>query len=211
MNLVKTPSNTSSASSPSTNVASGPPSANISRKVSAISLSGPTPEVGYKSFEHHLLKPDDAARRDRSSTSSSTDRHQYREKDKDKEKEKRSRSTTIHLFRSNHHHHSHHIRDRDDDPTTPRSGIHELPPEVIIEAVFNPHPATEEGPFTFVPASKLGLDHEDALLDKVIDSADPSTAEEDKVNGREHKFGWGGRMRARKERKEKERQAKVSV
>ncbi len=173
----------------------------MSRNVSSISLTGPVPNVGYKTFEHHL-RPDGSGDGSRASRPSSKN-HKYN----------KHTLSPVRFFRSNHPHHSHHIRDRDrNDITTPKSGIHELPPEVIIEAVFNPHPATEEGPFTFVPAAKgERLEHEDAAMDRVLEWADPSTAEDERVNGngKEHKLGWGGRMRARKERKEKERQSKV--
>lgn len=76
-------------------------------------------------------------------------------------------------------------------------GIHQLPPEVIIEAVFNPHPATEEGPFTFVPMQSGGLEKEEQVLQRVI--LDGRGAEEAE-GGKGDVDGGGGKDEGRGKR-----------
>jgi hypothetical protein len=57
-----------------------------------------------------------------------------------------------HSPRSHHHHFRHLRKDRDEGPKKTR-GIAELPPETIIENIFNPHTGHVDGPFTYVPVA----------------------------------------------------------
>ena len=209
VNLAKSHSDSSSSSARSAQTPSGHAgrsSVDISRNVSSVSLSAPAPNLGYKSYEHHLLRPADAlAARDGLTTPPKKARKPHHP------------LSPVHFFRSHHHH----IKSGNNARSSVDSGIHELPPEVVIEAVFNPHPATEEGPFTYVPVSKgQALEHEAAIVEMVLESAHAEAgksldAEDDRanggVNGNDHKFGWAGRMKARKERKEREKHARVGA
>ena len=177
LNLARTPSNSSSSSGPSTRPQSRRSVTSTtlpSRNVSSVSLAGP-PNLGYKSFEHHL-RPEDTV--------------------------PPPRPRNMLQFKTHHHHHSHHLRSR---PPTSKN-IHELPPEVIIEAIFNPHPANEETPFTFVPPSRQVERVDPEVRDGNLNVGDLGTGDEKKEGG---KLGWASRMRARKERREKERMARV--
>ncbi|ODN99338.1 hypothetical protein L198_03180 [Cryptococcus wingfieldii CBS 7118] len=55
----------------------------------------------------------------------------------------------------NHRHHTHHLRPGH-TPSSKHTDMHDLPPETIIEAIFNPHPAKEAGPFTYVSLNADG-------------------------------------------------------
>ncbi|WVQ70535.1 hypothetical protein IAR50_000054 [Cryptococcus sp. DSM 104548] len=56
----------------------------------------------------------------------------------------------------NHRHHTHHLRPGH-KPSSKHTEMHDLPPETIIEAIFNPHPAREAGPFTYISLNPDGL------------------------------------------------------
>jgi len=100
----------------------------------------------------------------------------------------------------------------------------ELPPEVIVEAIFNPLPSKEEGPFTYVPETDnmLGLQSESAVISKILHDAaaeialdrqsvrgsdeDGSQGAEDRKGGKgiePQKKGW---FRRKKEERERERE-----
>ncbi|WVQ85993.1 hypothetical protein IAT38_008161 [Cryptococcus sp. DSM 104549] len=81
------------------------------------------------------------------------------------------------IHHRHHHHHSHHMR-------IPRLGhghssgggggrekglptMHDLPPESIIEAIFNPYPAAQAGPFTYVPEKVGMLEGEEEVMRRV--------------------------------------------
>jgi len=106
-----------------------------------------------------------------------------------------------------------------------KQGIADLPPDLVIEQIFNPQPSNEEGQFTYIPI-KPPLPVGDMTLEKPVnvglsgkregvrqDSGDSwkKDGEEESggevpVIGREIKNGW---LRGRKERRdmrEKERE-----
>ncbi|OCF58521.1 hypothetical protein L486_04554 [Kwoniella mangroviensis CBS 10435] len=80
-----------------------------------------------------------------------------------------------------HKHHTHHLRRHGHAQHHGHGhhgghGISDLPPEVIIEAIFNPHPASVNGPFTYVPQNKgFDLENEKQVLEKVIKQASSSS------------------------------------
>lgn len=56
--------------------------------------------------------------------------------------------------RTHHTHHSRYLRSgkgKGKDGNARSRGVNPLPPEKVIEAIFNPHPSIEEGPFTYIP------------------------------------------------------------
>ncbi|WVR08459.1 hypothetical protein IAU60_005514 [Kwoniella sp. DSM 27419] len=249
LGLSKTPSNSSSGGSSTglertrTNYSSG--SVYPSRNHSDASLV-PTslPSHQYQSYEHHLLKPETPPRgrtvkyagtsgdRGRSKSHSpasgqSSPRHGY-----SPVSSKLGPSPIILSMSKVHHHHRHHTHHMRGQRRTPsRSGIHDLPPEVIIEAIFNPHPASVEGPFTYVPEGpgQNDLAGEKEVLDQVVKDAggevdgegyEPEHGDEaDSPHGDEkdrgkHRLGWRIRGRTKGDKGDKrdkrERQNTVS-
>ncbi|WWC65438.1 uncharacterized protein I303_108056 [Kwoniella dejecticola CBS 10117] len=87
-----------------------------------------------------------------------------------------------------HKHHTHHLRRHHahghGHKHNHSGGISDLPPEIIIEAIFNPHPASVNGPFTYVPKDQvynemgmgIALENEKQVLDKVIKQASESSS-----------------------------------
>jgi hypothetical protein len=92
------------------------------------------------------------------------------------------------------------------------SSAHEIQPEMIIEAVFNPRPALQEGPLTFVPEEEpeQELEGEDEVLQLVVgtnvpDPEDDKSVSEERRGAKEHgRLGWH-RMRAARAAREKEK------
>jgi hypothetical protein len=129
----------------------------------------------YKSYEHHLLSPDDARLRTPAVTNNTEDSHKTPTMDDftpdtpgregDETEASNSPQTPTATPRSarpfwnnhrpgRHHHHSpHHLRNRLDHAGTTRKthGITEMDANYIIDNILNPHPGTEDGPFTFIP------------------------------------------------------------
>ncbi|OCF33610.1 hypothetical protein I316_04683 [Kwoniella heveanensis BCC8398] len=249
LGLVKTPSNSSSGSSlglerTRTNF-SAMSSVYASRNHSAISLGASLPSHQYQSFEHHLLKPEAQPRYQGGSSPmnrngsggdeylssapasnhSSPSKHQ-----RGVASSTLSPSPVIMSLSKVHHHHrhhTHHIRGHGRVPS--KSGIHDLPPEVIIEAIFNPHPASVEGPFTYVPEGPghTDLAGEKEVLDQVLKDAggdegdnppegESPPNEDDGAAGAgsgsgekgKHRLGWRMRGRARADREKKERRGR---
>lgn len=72
--------------------------------------------------------------------------------------------------------------------------MHDLPPETIIEAIFNPHPAAQAGPFTYVPAEYCDAEGEDDVVERMVMDANDDVEEESqpekpaKKEGR--RLGW---------------------
>jgi hypothetical protein len=62
--------------------------------------------------------------------------------------------------RHTHRHRTHHSRHFREPPAIQQFSMHDLSPDVVIEAVFNPHAANEDTPFTFVPDRNSGRDLE---------------------------------------------------
>ncbi|WWC72386.1 uncharacterized protein I206_106348 [Kwoniella pini CBS 10737] len=83
-----------------------------------------------------------------------------------------------------HKHHTHHLRRHHGHGHGHKhnysGGINDLPPEVIIEAIFNPHPANVDGPFTYIPKNQIyneiELENEKQVLEKVIKQASESSS-----------------------------------
>ncbi|KAL7421336.1 hypothetical protein Q5752_004221 [Cryptotrichosporon argae] len=148
---------------------SGPspaPSNNLSRNQSAISLVPPGPQqLGYKTYEHHL--------KEEPKSNGKANLHTYLTiplGSRARSPSPSALSSTAglspgrsmspgfspgHSRRPSHRHHTHHMRDSTHhlhgrDPETEAHG-HELPPEFVIEAIFNPRPAEMETPFTYLP------------------------------------------------------------
>jgi hypothetical protein len=89
--------------------------------------------------------------------------------------------------------------------------MHDLAPDVVVEAIFNPHASSEEGPFTFVPhASAEKLEPSDAVVENLWrdlnlmgpEGNEPSkegNAAEEAGPGKEGRSVWGLRgMRGRR-------------
>ena len=120
-----------------------------------------------------------------------------------------------------HHHHAQHLRSRPHIPHGDR--LEHLPPDVVIEAIFNPVASFEDSPFTYVPpgADNRSLESSAFILQRLLASAaglgvaEPeegslSTRDEEEddfdadegTNGNGKKgHGWGEKFRARRERK----------
>lgn len=82
--------------------------------------------------------------------------------------------------------------------------MHDLSPDVVVEAVFNPHASNEEGPFTFKPrAPGVEMSSEAVVENLWRDLQDkPEGAKEEEA--KEVKHGWKIRPhRARRETKVK--------
>ncbi|WVF68150.1 hypothetical protein IAT40_002913 [Kwoniella sp. CBS 6097] len=249
LGLVKTPSNSSSGSSlglerTRTNF-SAMSSVYASRNHSAISLGASLPSHQYQSFEHHLLKPESQSRHGGSSSmnrdgsdgkgghqsSSPASNHSSPSKHYQGASSALSPSPVILSLSKVHHHHrhhTHHIRGHARVPS--KSGIHDLPPEVIIEAIFNPHPASVEGPFTYVPEGPgyTDLAGEKEVLDQVVKDAGGDDGESGPPGGEsppneddgaagagsasgekgKHRLGWRMRGRAKADREKKERRGR---
>ncbi|GFZ48244.1 hypothetical protein JCM24511_05992 [Saitozyma sp. JCM 24511] len=239
LHLAKTPSNSSSASSTSltrSNRSMGS-SLNLAASHSAISLVGHRPEIGYKSYEHHLLHPSDASRLSPSrhpspsTPASGTPAASHSTLPSPGQESPPSLNghddALLFPFRQHHHHHrfhhhhhhaSHHsgmnhMRDFPDRLKV-GSSAHEIQPEMIIEAVFNPRPALQEGPLTFVPEEEpeQALEGEDEVLQQVVGTNGPGPGPEDdksvleeRKGAKEHgRLGWP-RMRAARAAREKEK------
>ena len=195
-------------------------SLNLSRTHSDVSMVGTAPQIAYKSFEHHLRTPvvrsaSDSSNRSPDQTPTPHTMPQFLSPPSPSPP-----STLRHQTHRHHHHHSRHLRDL---PSVRQFSSHELPAETVIEAVFNPHAATEESPFTFVPDRKDSLHDPSSILRNAFMAAEldglPSKEESESpesVNGtdgrgvgggigKDAKTGWGGIIRTRKEKKEKER------
>lgn len=248
--LSKSPSNSSASSQVSSisGLASNQSSLAMSRNASDVSLVGPAPNLAYKSFEHHLLKPEDINSEPRRRRTSSKD---SRASTPDGKLSKRTNLESIpgtpadqvatneaqspvaasirssRFKRTHHHHHSHHFRMsfdgfNDDSKSNvyqlPKTvnqswGIQDLPADVIVEAVWNPHPGMENGPFTFIPQqiSEESLNNEQVEAKKLGNGDEAilgDGAEAKEVNG-------GGRrswVRRRKSiRREKTRDKIVTI
>lgn len=126
---------TSSASSVS---GSHQSSLNLSKNPSMVSLVNPAPQINYKSFEHHLKPPPN-----RDGAAIPSDGHHLHLP----KLHLKSRPHSPHPHRGHLPHHLH------EATTLGLGSIHDLPPEVIIEAIFNPHASSEETPFTYVPTA----------------------------------------------------------
>jgi hypothetical protein len=95
-------------------------------------------------------------------------------------------------------------------------GIQDLPPDLVIERIFNPTPSSEDGPFTYIPARKAAVLLGGMVLDKPLEMGVRGTGmEEDEESepetpmiGREMKNGWLRGRRERREAREKERRAR---
>ncbi|OWZ74068.1 hypothetical protein AYX14_00556 [Cryptococcus neoformans] len=103
-----------------------------------------------------------------------------------------------------HQHHTHHLRR---GRPARHSDMHDLPPETVIEAIFNPHPAAQAGPFTYVPDEYCDAEGEDDVVGRIVmdanDDAEESQPEKPaKKEGR--RLGWiRGRGRQEKTRRTK--------
>lgn len=144
VNLAKTPSNASSASSVSalSRATSAGSTANLAAAtMSNVSLVGTAAPVNYKSYEHHLRPT-----RPPSPPASS----------------RRSPSTMdiVRKHTHTHRHRTHHSRHFREPPAIQQFSMHDLSADVVIEAVFNPHAANEDTPFTYVPDRTSGADLE---------------------------------------------------
>lgn len=82
--------------------------------------------------------------------------------------------------------------------------MHDLAPDVVVEAVFNPHASNEEGPFTFVPqVASEELQSSDAVMQTIMRDLQqmPEDVKED-AGVKEIKHGWGLKgMRGRREKR----------
>jgi hypothetical protein len=194
VDLAKTSSNSSSGSSINTTRTrsnlSANSSLNLAHTISNASMVGPTTQIGYKSFEHHL-RSSRSPTPDRSSSQTPTPSDMFRKH--------------THRHRS---HHSHHLRDVSG---IQQFSMHDLAPDVVVEAIFNPHASSEEGPFTFVPhASAEKLEPSDAVVENLWrdlnlmgpEGNEPSkegNAAEEAGPGKEGRSVWGLRgMRGRR-------------
>lgn len=86
--------------------------------------------------------------------------------------------------------------------------MHDLPPETIIEAIFNPHPSTLAGPFTYVPDEYSDAEGGDSIMEDMVmdanhDVEEPQPEKPAKKEGR--RLGWiRGRGRQEKRGRMKE-------
>lgn len=142
--LARTPSNASSSSSIGSSHSRSNPSINYETHhagKSCASLVTGTAQTGYKSYEHHLRanptpNKTHATTPDRSGSLSTQD------------------MVRKHTLR----HRANQSRHFKQVPEPSQFGMHDLAPDVVVEAVFNPRPATEETPFTYVPAPVSGME-----------------------------------------------------
>jgi hypothetical protein len=72
--------------------------------------------------------------------------------------------------RHTHRHRTHHSRHFREPPAIQQFSMHDLSPDVVIEAVFNPHAANEDTPFTFVPdrTNRSDLEGPQAVLESLF-------------------------------------------
>lgn len=150
---------------------------------STTSLVRPAPPIAYKSYEHHLLKPEAATRKAAHSVTAA-----------ESAKQVTPRPVTAHHgpisfgFNFYHHQHRHHFHHMRGDRHPFGGDSHELSPEAVIEAVFNPYPSHEEGPFTYVPKR-------DVITDTV--QPEPEIAVLPDEEGVPHEPGGPGRSKPR--------------
>jgi hypothetical protein len=111
---------------------------------------------------------------------------------------------------------------RDPEHLRRHTEITDLSPDLVIENVFNPKPAYEYGPFTYVPQHRLegseqgegGEEDYERVLQAgrgqeggdPFEEGDYEDGLETPMIGRESRPGW---LRARREKKEKERRQRV--
>ncbi|WWD20570.1 hypothetical protein CI109_105046 [Kwoniella shandongensis] len=237
--LTKTPSNSSSGSSlgldrTKTNistVSSIYASRSQSTNHSTTSLGRTLSNHHYETYDH-FLKPDhssrgrDTALRDVRESSPMSNRSPSRSRHS-RESSPVRRSPDLALtghglapsplimslsnVHHHHHHHTHHMKGKD---LQNRSGINDLPPEAIIEAIFNPHPAAEAGPFTYVPVQRQDdLPGPDDLLDQIATEVNGEEKEagdetkENKAKSRLWRMRGRGRGESKKVRGERQRTA----
>ncbi|ORX41158.1 hypothetical protein BD324DRAFT_606802 [Kockovaella imperatae] len=201
LDLAKTPSNSSSASSfVSARTPSNSSSVEGSRQLSHVDLTETASSAPPSKHYGGLLQAADAERREVSGGSSHHHHHHHPHRQSSKTSSRSSSynpspaDSSTHVPKATsssvaldvpshanrfpstaqrHHHHRHHHHHIRDRPFVPRDKIEHFPAEFIIEAIFNPTAAKEETPFTYVPVEQQGLNLEGGLatLHKVIASA----------------------------------------
>ncbi|WVO17553.1 hypothetical protein L204_105248 [Cryptococcus depauperatus] len=112
-----------------------------------------------------------------------------------------------------HHHHTHHLAPHHKPK---HSVIHDLPPETIIEAIFNPRPANQDGPFTYAVENIYGAQKEADVVNGLVRDANnqEDTGKEEreveeevetKAFEKKAKYGRLGWDRMKKGKKKQER------
>jgi hypothetical protein len=170
----------------------------------------------YKSWEHHLLSPEDAKLRTPTTSSSKADSAAGQSVASPEDRKAETAATPSDgetgaesasspqtptaasalrspiTFWNNHrqsrplHHAHYHLRHRrEESAEKPKAtrGISELPPEIVIENIFNPHSGRVDGPFTYVaviqepepePVELRGeAEHHEQLLDGAVTAKNP--------------------------------------
>lgn len=161
--LVKTPSASSTESSASGTHSFKSRNASsqnlgLARAPSA-TMTQPRPQ--YKTYDHHLLSPDDANFRPKgamdlgaqspvSASNSTPTQTQTPTTGSTATVSGSAGRSMFHFNRHHHHHHHHHRHLHLHDNRTKINGITELSPESVIEHIFNPYESHEESPFTYV-------------------------------------------------------------
>ena len=188
--LVRTPSASSTESSRTHSTKSdirNPSSSNLNlARAPSATISQPRPQ--YKTYDHHLLSPEDARFRPKdgnldlgaqSPINSGSTQQQSVTPTTGNTTASGSTATptsgsastaspTRSMFRLNHRHHHHHHRHlHTTDHRTKVNGITELSPESVIEHIFNPYESHEDSPFTYVapPRQPVLMESPPALRD----------------------------------------------
>ena len=131
----------------------------------------------YKSYEHHL-RPSESPSRD----------------------EKRKSKRENFPFHSHHHHHSHHSQHLREGSSSQQYSMHQLAPDVVIEAIFNPHASHEAGPFTFVRPAADREKEEKTQAEVAEDLERDGVETKDFAQNRGGRWGFRGRI-GRKDRR----------
>ncbi|KAK4686661.1 hypothetical protein P7C73_g3468, partial [Tremellales sp. Uapishka_1] len=167
-------------------------SENRSRNHSDLNLVRPPTNLGYQSYEHHLLQPEETPRRNKSVTSLKIPRgFTDRSNRASARSTSRDRSATRAFAMRHHHHHANHMQIGNGAAIFP-----ELPPEVVIESVFNPYPSTTHHPFTYLPTITNGhegeLPKDDEVLQQVMQRVEAEDGEKKAGHGNGNgRLGWG--------------------
>ncbi|WRT70516.1 uncharacterized protein IL334_007514 [Kwoniella shivajii] len=234
LGLVKTPSNSSSGSSldlqrTRTNYST---STNQTRNPSMTSLVRSVTRNSHQPFESHLrptVSRSQTSTQARPTSTVSLQSGQISPRRKHDNTVPSPMILNLSKVHDHHRHHTHHLRKRNGGGghrQTLSNGINDLPPEVIIEAIFNPHPANVNGPFTYIPASSNNseLQGEKEVWAKVINQASGENGDNHlsenntetgqgtpenviditndtlEKNGNKHKIGWRMRNRIKAEK-----------
>lgn len=237
LKLERNSSNSSSGSSisgPTTAASRSATSLGLLHGPSAVSLQ-PAQKSDYKSYDHHL-KPSDARRKDNTNSPSHSDSspispdspgaHTPISPESPGATPRKSDGffgSPFHRRKTVHHHHSLHIKHHNTNDHRAHGhhhsvlGVHELSPETIIEAIFNPRPAAEEGPMTYVPHDMYGRSASSATSLGLQPEAEVLLSMTEQDAGPENGKGEGGRntvwnrmrnraqSRAQKDKKDKDR------